>query len=411
MRLGVFANTAKRHAERIHLTVYNPFVRFDLVEDIWTSLLGKCPHSYFLSWGWVDSWIRSLPPDCGVSLIAGFKNDSPILAFFVGSHNVIRHRLFRAGQLSLNSTLIPFFDSLCLEYNAVLIDPDITIALENMVEMIPLKNWDEFYMPRYSPVYCPNLIIRDMSRKYNLKILDRRNSYYVDLEGVRKNNMDYLALLSNNRRQQIRRTLKEYKKWGDIHVRVAGSAKDALGIFEKLVLLHQKEWKNRGQPGAFGTDYMIKFHKNLISRRFDHGEIQLMEITAGMNPIGCLYNFLYQGCVLFYQSGFSYLAKNVYRPGLVCHYHAVLHNAAKGFLLYDFLADDSQYKKSLSTDSNEMLSILVQKSRLKYKVENRIRTLYHFGQERLSMNGAGRQPRLFSLLEKLKRLKSWKKTV
>jgi CelD/BcsL family acetyltransferase involved in cellulose biosynthesis len=118
--------------------------------------------------------------------------------------------------------------------------------------------------------------------------------------------------------------------------------------------LHQIEWKKRGEPGAFSNEYFYLFHRELIRTRFDRNEIQLLRIRSGTITIGILYSFVYQGDVLFYQSGFRYSTENVHRPGLVSHYLAVLHNARKGMKTYDFLAGDSAYKSSLSTDSTTM---------------------------------------------------------
>jgi hypothetical protein len=369
-------------AAKISFSLYDPFSQFVNVRCIWMSLLQKCPHHYFLSWGWVETWLKSLPPECGVSFVAGFKEDVPVIAFFVGCQDTVRHGVFRARRLSLNSTLIPHIDALCVEYNAILIDPDISLSLETLVELMPIKDWDEFVLPRCAPTSFQNLILdKSPGSMYNLQIVEHGKSYYVDLEKVRRNNMDYLSMVSKNKRQQSRRSLKEYEQSGDVCLHVAETARDAGTAFEKLVQLHQKEWTKRGWPGAF-SDYLLGFHRKLIASRFEKGEIQVMVVSSGPQIIGCLYNLVYHDKVLFYQSGFNYQPKNVYRPGLVCHYLAVLHNAAKGLRSYDFLVGREQYKKSLSTDSNEMKDILVQKKKMKYTIENRIGNLYRFVRRR-----------------------------
>jgi CelD/BcsL family acetyltransferase involved in cellulose biosynthesis len=278
---------------------------------------------------------------------------------------------------------VPDIDAICLEYNSVLIDPDITLSLESLMELIPITDWDEFHMPRFAHVYCPGLLVNhNMSAKYHLQVTDLGNAYYIDLGKIRSNNMDYLALLSRNRRQQIRRSLREYQKSGEVRLRAAKTVDDALEIFNKLILLHQKEWRKRGKPGAFSSAYMKEFHRNLIRSRFENGEIQLMEFSCGGEPVGCIYNFLHRGHVLFYQSGFNYLEENVFRPGLVCHHLAALHNAAEGFSRYDFLAGESQYKKSLSTGFSQMQDIVVQKRRVKYEIEHTIGNVYRFMKNR-----------------------------
>ncbi len=208
-------NNNKSVGDEIVFKLYNPFTQLDLVMKIWTSMLKKCPHTYFLSWAWTEIWIKSLPQDCNLSLVAGFKNDSVVIAFFLGTKTRTRHRFFKFYLLSLNQTLIPRIDAATnIEYNAILIDPEITISLESLLEHLPIKSWDEFHMIRCSSNYQPNLIFNsNLSKKYELNI-EKLESYYVNLDEVRRNNNDYLSLLKPKRQKQIRRSIKEYEKNG-----------------------------------------------------------------------------------------------------------------------------------------------------------------------------------------------------
>lgn len=358
----------KNTTAQISYKTYSPFSQFEIVKDVWTSMLKICPHRYFLSWAWTETWIKSLPSDCGLCLVVGYQKESPVVAFFIGSKTIVRHKFFKINQISLNLTLVPAFDLLYIEYNSVLINPKCIISLQSIIENIPIKSWDELLMKRHAIFYKPELIKNLSSNdKYNIEI-KKIISYYVDLEKVRINN-DYPSLLSKNKRKQIRRTIKEYEKIGKIRVKVAERLEDALTIFDDLMVLHQKEWTKRGHSGVFSNQHFIEFHKNLIRSRFHHKEIQLIKISAGDHIVGCLYNFIYNGQVLCYQSGYNYMPGNVYRPGLVCDYFTITHNAKIGLNEYDFLAGASEYKKSLSTNCNEMLNIAVHKKTMKYYLE------------------------------------------
>ncbi len=346
---------------------YNPLSQFDRVKEIWTSLLKKCPHAYYQSWTWREHWIKSLPQDSNLYLITGFKNDLPVIAFFIGGKTKLRAKLLRFHEISLNSTHDPYYDLVWIEYNSMLIDPDVTISLESLIELIPVK-WDEFTMTRFSSIYNPNLTFDNkLNNSYNLYITDLK-SHYVNLDNVRSNNNDYLALITPKKRYQIRRSMKEYEKIGELKVLVAGSAEEALRIFEDLIELHQKRWTERGQPGTFSNEYYSDFHRKLISTRFEHGEIQLIKISAGNHVLGCLYCFVYEGKVYGYLCGFHYLKGHLYSPGLISHYLAVLYYINTDLNCYDFLEGDYPYKKSLATDYNEMQHIRIEKRNMKYKL-------------------------------------------
>jgi hypothetical protein len=355
---------------KIEFRMYNPFSQFDSVKEIWTSLLKKCSHSYYLSWEWKELWLDSLPPDCNLLFVTGFIYDTPIVAYFIGSKLTTRNKIFKFNQLALNETMIPHIDlATYIEYNAILIDPEITIPFVQLLDLIPIKSWDEFRMIRCAPIYQPNLILNSNSgEKYNVSI-KKLLSYYVDLNKVRQNNNDYLSLISKNQRNLIRRSLKEYEKIGELKILVAGNIKDALIMLDELIELHQKRWMDRGHSGAYSNKFIMGFQRTLISRRFERGEIQMIKVSAGSYTIGCLFSFIHNGRILGYQCGFNYLPGRVYRPGLVCHYFAIIYNAKVGLDYYDFMEGDDEYKQSLSTDYNDVQNIIVQKRDMKYKID------------------------------------------
>lgn len=360
---------AAMNGDRIEYKVYNPFSHFDNVREIWTSLLQKCPHSYFMSWSWKELWIESLPSDYKLDFIAGFINGSPVMAFFTGSKKIFRYKFITIWELSLNSILNPYYDPLYCEYDTILIDPQISVSLSTFIDRMPLK-WDELHLPRCTSIYNPNLqLAENIGKCYNLSI-KKLNSYYVDLDKVQANNNDYLALLSQNRRKQIRRSIKEYEKLGKIRINIAENLNDAFETFNELQQLHQRLWTERGHAGIFSNEFVLNFHKKLISRRFEHGEIQLIKITAGDHMLGCLYNLIYNENAITYISGFNYLPPgNILSPGYICHSLAVEYNAKLGLKSYDFLEGEDSYKKILSTDKNQMQDITIQRRNTGYYLQ------------------------------------------
>lgn len=66
---------------------------------------------------------------------------------------------------------------------------------------------------------------------------------------------------------------------------------------------------------------------------------------------------------------------NHLKPGFLAHTAAIEHAAAAGHELYDFLAGDVRYKKSLATSSTSLVWARVQRLRLRFFVEDRVREL------------------------------------
>ena len=332
---------------------YEPVGNYELIEQIWTSLLKKCQHSYFMSWGWISTWIRNLPSTSKVEFVVGYQNEVPTLAFFLGYKTRYKFGLLPSKIVSLNTVGEPYYDLLYIEYNSVLCENCNEQLIDAFVEYINKLKWDEFVLPGITNDFLAGINISKQFRDFKFHTFadETSSSFYVELQKIRDVNMDFLKLLSANKRSQVRRSIKQYELEGKIQVEEAETLEQALFMFQGLVVFHQEEWNKRGEPGVFSNQYVYQFHLDLIRSRFAHKEIQLLQIRNDKMTIGFLYCFVYQNEVLFYQCGFCYTEGNVFRPGLVSHYYAIKHNAQRNMKTYDFLAGGEAYKSSLSTNS------------------------------------------------------------
>src|SRR5262249_52886531 len=148
----------------------------------------------------------------------------------------------------------------------------------------------------------------------------------------------------------------------------------------RLADLNQMKWARRGLAGAFASARFRGFHRALVTRSFQHGTIQLLHVLAGDETVGLLYNFVYRGKVYFYQSAFSYAEDNRSSPGTVTLYHAVRHCLDAGLEEFDFLAGADSYKKSLSTNSRQLVWTVFRKPKLKFHALGCLRRLHHLSQ-------------------------------
>jgi CelD/BcsL family acetyltransferase involved in cellulose biosynthesis len=336
------------------------------VRDVWCGLEASCQPSYFLSWGWVETWLDALPASAPITLYVARRAGAPVAAFFLGAQTRWRHRVLPTRGFYLNQVGDDAFDEICIEYNGVVHDGRPPPFAE-IVSQLP-GNWDEMYLPALdaSDALATGLVADHAPLR--LRVDGRTPSPVVDLAKVRDAG-DYLKVLGGNTRSQIRRSQKLYAARGKLALEVASSPAQAVAIFDELIVLHRRAWAERGQAGAF-LPFVHAFHKRLIERRFDSGEIQLMRIRAGDATVGCLYNLVSRDTVAFYQSGLAFETDAKLKPGLVCHALAVAHDAAAGHRWYDFLGGGSRYKQSLSTDARNLVWLRLQKPRLRFSLED-----------------------------------------
>lgn len=354
------------------LDLLNPRTNFDAVQAIWQALTAECPHSFFLSWGWIDTWLACLPADADVQLAVARQDGEPVAAAFVGHARMVRQKLFRSTAYLLNQTGSRVLDQLYIEDNAFLCRESVNLSLSDVLAQLP-GAWEELYLSGVDPRTPTGRMLERVASPYQVLIANRIPAPFIDLAAIAASRKDYLAALSSNTRSQIRRCYKLYETGGPLVREVASDISSALDIYSELVNLHQHWWKLRGQNGAFASPWFDRFHRMLIERRFKAGEIQLIRVRRGVETIGCLYNFVWNGTVSFYQSGFRPEDDNRLKPGFICHTEAVRHNLELGRSVYDFMASFDEYKVRMSTHQRELVWARVQKPRLKFLVERVMR--------------------------------------
>jgi len=335
-------------------------------EAIWCDLERGAHPPYFLTWGWISNWLAMLPSAEWPALAVLGGADGATGAFFLGRRKLLRHHVVTSRAAFVNATGVPRYDELCVEHNGIL---GTGCTLARLVELLP-DDWDELVLPAVDRAMFQEL---DVPRGYHVQAGHDVPSPFVDLARVRAAG-DYLSLLSANTRSQIRRASRRV---GPCELDVARSLEDALEIYGELVALHGASWRARGEPGAFADPWFERFHRRLIEQRFAHGELQLIRLRSGPTTLGCLYNLVAGGRVLFYQSGLASSPDPVVKPGMLCHAAAIAHCAAAGHATYDFLAGSTRYKASLATGATQLVWLRVQRAHLRFAIEQRVRDWKH----------------------------------
>lgn len=348
-----------------------PLPPLELLRDEWQALEQRGIASFFQTWLWIGTWLAGLPTLAACGLLRVSNAEGTCGLAVVTSRVVMRHRLFRARRWNLNETGVPEFDALTIEYNGVVVDrttaPQVLAAVSQFLAD-PEHDWEEFY---FSGMVGEQQVPLAAATPARVKIVDKKSFFYVDLDALRASGKSYLEQLSSNTRSQIRQTLRAYEKLGSLQLREAANVTEALQYLARLQELHTEYWKDKGRPGAFASSFQNEFHRRLVEAGVPQQRISLVRITAGEHDVGYLYNFVHDGYVYSYQSGFVYDASDAKRrPGLVSHYLAVEQQLAAGRHIYDFLAGDARYKRSLSTRDGEMVWLAWQKPRLKFAIED-----------------------------------------
>jgi CelD/BcsL family acetyltransferase involved in cellulose biosynthesis len=320
----------------------------------WERIHAACAGaSMFLSREWVACWLATFGGTRHVDLLV-FLGGGEAVGCCLLVRRTERIRGVPLRRIFLNCAGEDEADSTCIEYNSLLCLPGWEEGVARaFVVFLRRIRWDELHLPGVEEGQPVNAVAGSFQAVLEVTT---KPSHYVDLERVRGAVGGFDSTLSSNTRQQIRRSQRLYEEASGVcTLRVAKSVEEALEALDLLAGLHQEAWMDRGRPGVFASARFTGFHRELIRSAFGQNRILLSEARAGGELIGSLYSFLYRGRVYFYQSGFRYAKEPRLKPGLLTHYLAVQHCVQQpAFLEYDFLAGDSQYKRSLATSSRPM---------------------------------------------------------
>lgn len=348
------------------------------IKPCWRQL-EKYSSSIFLSWTWIGSWLSTIKDKSNVYSINFYTHTNKLVgAAFLTKDKVRRRKVFTLNIISLNET-ITNDTQFIIEYNNILYNPDykneVFYSFFDFLRNGHIR-FDELQLHAFDINHAPDLGI--IARSYKFYYLCEKISKvnFVDFGGLTGNPDAYLPTLSKNKREQIRRSVRFFEKFGNPDMEIASSRDQALKFFDAMGRLHQAYWTSKGCPGSFSNDTWIEFHKHLITNNPDN--IQLIKLSFGDHIVGYLYNFIDNTSVYSIQSGFNYGKDKNNRPGLVLHYYAIRHAISSKRQKYDFLVDDTQYKRSLSNAFNICSWIQIQNKTPPVIIENMSVKCYRF---------------------------------
>ena len=170
---------------------------------------------------------------------------------------------------------------------------------------------------------------------------------------------EYLAALSGNARYFVRRSLRDFEKWagGPPLVRRATTAAELAEGTRILKSLHGDRWAKASQSGVFYAPRFAAFHDAVMPDLLRQGALQLWWLMAHGEPIAALYNIVWDGRVLVYQSGRKPDTPPGIRPGIVLHALAIRAAVEAGQREYDFLGGEAQYKSQMSLASRPLVQV------------------------------------------------------
>lgn len=353
---------------------FNELTQSRAIQQEWLDLQGRAECSYFQSWGWISNWLNQIVDDRQVMVLRVWSDQLLVgMGLFVPA-DIKRRLVVRSKALFLNE--YPFAGkNMVIEYNGILAACDFEQAVYKAAVNYftdELNDFDEFYLGGVPAQTVSRDLVGAAGPSVKFDILEESNTWQVLLSREYKSVDCYLSTLSKNRRGQIRRSIRLYEERGPVTLRVAETCEEAMAYFSGLETLHTQRWRVRGKTGVFANPVWKKFHSELVSKRFNKGEIQLIRLSCADQAIGYLYNYIWQNKIYVLQTGFATPGDSRLMPGYMTHVFAIVHNCGLGMTEYDFLHGNDLYKQVLSNKQQQLHWTVLQKPRLKFRVEDTV---------------------------------------
>tara|TARA_Y100001949_G_scaffold113763_1_gene96698 strand:- start:784 stop:1872 length:1089 start_codon:yes stop_codon:yes gene_type:complete len=309
----------------------------------------------FLSYSWQYSWISSLPT-------------MPTLVTFESDGLVIGYTLYKIKKIIpsipiycafVNQMGNSTYDQVWIEFNDI-------ICIKNFkyqcVELLINKVMNKGNVAKLTLSMC------DAPKEW-LQVI-QHNNYRYEMEqtpGFRKplGNIncvkDVLIGLSRNSRNKMNRAIRDAETtFGQLSVKKYGKS-ETEEFLHRMGLLHKKQWMGSSLGSGFANKYFLEHHKTLCSDFFDN--VDLVEVRAGDVLLGLSYNLIHNKHVYFYCSGINNDAKHgKLKPGYIMHILLMSYYGKIGFEFYDFMAGDSQYKRTLSSEEYKLYTLELYKN-------------------------------------------------
>ncbi len=315
---------------------------------------------------WVECWVKHYG-DVVPYKVLSLESDGIVRGMTLITNGVEK----KLGPFNINTTHLgtagePQIGSVCVEYNRPLVQQEYTADFIQGIwnSLDNDSSWEQLCLDGFSESDLQPWL----SHHSNLDIR-YRDSRYFDLAQSRGEQKEVIEYLGKSTRANLRRTLRKYEK---LDCEWADSLSQAEEIFAELMTLHQARWNAIGEPGAFANERFKNFQEEVMARLFSERKLVLFRVKHQGETVGCLMLLVDQNRLLDYLSGFADFNEKP-SPGLISHYLCMQESVKHGFAAYDFLVGDKRHKENLSTHTNQLCWLTLNRPSWKVKAYQALR--------------------------------------
>lgn len=346
----------------MHVDVIEEFGALEGVRGDWETVYAADPDaSVFMSWRWMADWLETRQTVWLVLAAKPTQADDRYVAFLP-----LRMRVHFDKERGFFNELYLAGDGYS-DHAGVLAHPDFeAAAISAFTDHLRRKlNWAKLTMD--------NLLMTDRRRRLFLSAFDELRFVHKDITHFDKvTNADnsvcpsvalpsdwdaYLASLSANNRQKIRRWLRKVDASQEYDITLADAETYPRDI-DTLLDLWKTKWAHR--KGA-RTEAIIQRNRTMLTRCAQNGTLFLPVFQHGGRPVAALGILVdhTKKAMLFFIGGRDETYDEA-PAGYLLHAFSIRHAIAQGFATYDFLIGDEPYKYVFASQERRLKACSVE---------------------------------------------------
>ena len=312
------------------------------LREHWNGLLATSrANQLFMTWEWLDSWLRVHPEVSTLAVICIHADDgrlAGVAPFYKTDYTLLGIVPYRALRL------IGDVDS-GAEYQMWIARADdeegvCTEIARCLREM--RAEWELLWIPYVCSWSGAQRTVLQALERCGLGVRTRPR----DFSAIRlpADYETYLAGMSANRRQQVRRNTRKILSQPGVTVRKITSHDELGPALEALFRLHGKRWRSVGQEGVFDRNPRERaFYLRFVPEALACGWLAMFVLEDGGEMKAVQIGYVYEGVLLQLQEGFD----PDYSPhvGNALRAWAIQHCIESGITEYDFLGGHSEHKR------------------------------------------------------------------
>lgn len=325
---------------------------FEALADLWQAVAAKDDHaSIFNDWHWNSLWWKH------------YKHLGQLFVLLVYAENQL---VCIVPMYQSHSVAMKFFKQNTLRFIGTGGDtsPDDVnlIVLPEYREAVVDTVWDYLIGAKFERLIFADLPVESAFHKTGLQRLRNEKGYVSPLQintrrvaGLPDDWAGFRLQISRNTFKQIKRRQNRLSKAGKVQFVLCETADEVAQGFEKLVELHGARWSTKEEGGAFRTDAYLGFHREFMLALSARKQLWLLCLRVDNQVVGVEYAFLYNGTLLFFQTGFNPDFEHL-SPGHVLMTNAIQTAIETGVKRIDLLKGEYDYKTSYANEEVQSAS-------------------------------------------------------